>query len=82
MLLVNIKELVGVEEEGLLLKKGAEMSQTGRIANAFLLTKGKKIVDYGPMDSPQCKKYLEENHRVYDVEIHLAHPAFGLGRHP
>ena len=76
MLLVNIKELVGVEEDGLLLKKGAEMSQTGRIANAFLLTKGKKILDYGPMDSPQCKKYLEENHRIYDLSGRLVMPAF------
>ena len=65
MLLVNIKELVGIEEEGLLLKRGAQMSVTGRLKNAFLLTKGKKIVDYGVMDSPECKRYLQENHRVY-----------------
>ena len=52
MLIVNIQELVGIEEEGKLLKRGAEMSEAGRIKNAFLLTKGKKIVDYGAMDSP------------------------------
>lgn len=37
MLIVNIKELVGIEEKGLLLKRGSEMAETGRIKNAFLL---------------------------------------------
>ena len=76
MLLVNIKEIVGIEEKGLLMKRGAEMSKTGRIKNAFLLTKGKKIVDYGKMGSPECKKYLEENHRVYDLSGSMVMPAF------
>ena len=76
MLIVNIQELVGIEEEGKLLKRGAEMSEAGRIKNAFLLTKGKKIVDYGAMDSPECKRYLEENHRVIDVRGSLVMPAF------
>ena len=67
MLIVNIKELVGIEEQGRLLKRGTEMAETGRIKNAFLLIRGKKIVDYGPMDSEACKKYLAENHRIHDV---------------
>lgn len=76
MLLVNIKELVGIEEEGRLMKRGAEMSEIGRIKNAFLLTKGKKIVDYGPMDSPECKRYLSENRRIIDVSGSLVMPCF------
>lgn len=76
MLLVNIKELVGIEEEGSLMKRGAEMSEIGRIKNAFLLTKGKKIVDYGPMDSPECKRYLSENRRIIDVSGSLVMPCF------
>lgn len=60
MLIVNIKELVGIEEQGLLLKRGKEMSETGRIKDAFLLTKGKKIVDYSPMNSDACRQYLSE----------------------
>ena len=76
MLLVNIKELVGIEEEGRLMKRGAEMSEIGRIKNAFLLTKGKKIVDYGPMDSPECKRYLSENRRIIDVNGSLVMPCF------
>ena len=76
MLLVNIKELVGIEEESRLMKRGAEMSEIGRIKNAFLLTKGKKIVDYGRMDSPECKRYLSENHRIIDVSGSLVMPCF------
>ncbi len=76
MLIVNIKELVGIEEQGRLLKRGKEMAESGRIKNAFLYIKGKKIEDYGPMDSEICRKYLAENHRVYDVKGSVLMPAF------
>ena len=76
MLIVNIKELVGIEEQGRLLKRGKEMSETGRIKDAFLYIKGKKIEDYGPMDSDAGRKYLAENHRVYDVGGSVVMPAF------
>ena len=76
MLIVNIKELVGIEEQGRLLKRGAEMAETGRIKNAFLLIKGKKIADYGPMESEAFKKYLAENHRIHDVKGSVVMPAF------
>ena len=76
MLIVNIKELVGIEEQGRLLKRGKEMAETGRIKNAFLLIKGKKIADYGPMDSDACRKYLAENHRIHDVKGSVVMPAF------
>jgi imidazolonepropionase len=76
MLIVNIKELVGIEEQGRLLKRGAEMAETGRIKDAFLYIKGKKIEDYGPMDSEACRKYLAENHCVYDVKGSVVMPAF------
>ncbi len=76
MLIVNIKELVGIEEQCRLLKRGMEMAETGRIKNAFLYIKGKKIADYGPMESETCRKYLAENHRVYDVKGSVVMPAF------
>ena len=76
MLIVNIKELVGIEEQGRLLKRGSEMAETGRIKDAFLLIKGKKIADYGPMDSDACRKYLAENHRIHDVKGSVVMPAF------
>lgn len=76
MLIVNIKELVGIEEQDRLLKRGKEMSETGRIKDAFLYIKGKKIEDYGPMDSDACRKYLAENHRIHDVKGSVVMPAF------
>lgn len=76
MLIVNIQELVGVEEQGCLLKSGSEMDSTGRIRNAFLYIKGKKIADYGLMDSEMCRRYLSENHKIVDVEGSLVMPAF------
>ena len=76
MLIVNIKELVGIEEKGRLLKRGKEMAETGRIKNAFLYIKGKKIMDYGSMDSEACRKYLAENHRIHDVKGSVVMPAF------
>ena len=76
MLIVNIKELVGIEEQGRLLKRGTEMAEMGRLKDAFLLIKGKKIADYGPMDSETCRKYLAENYRVYDVKGSVVMPAF------
>ena len=76
MLIVNIKELVGIEEQGRLLKRGKEMAETGRIKNAFLYIKGKKIEDYGPMDSDVFRKYLAENHRIHDVKGSVVMPAF------
>ena len=76
MLIVNIKELVGIEEKGRQLKRGKEMAETGRIKNAFLYIKGKKIMDYGSMDSEACHKYLAENHRIHDVKGSVVMPAF------
>ncbi|MBQ3738034.1 MAG: imidazolonepropionase [Bacteroidales bacterium] len=76
MLIVNIKELVGIEEKGRQLKRGKEMAETGRIKNAFLYIKGKKIMDYGSMDSEACRKYLAENHRIHDVKGSVVMPAF------
>ena len=76
MLIVNIKELVGIEEQGRLLKRGKEMAETGRIKDAFLYIKGKKIEDYGPMGSDVCRKYLAENHRIHDVKGSVVMPAF------
>ncbi len=76
MLIVNINELVGIEEQGRLLKRGQEMAETGRIKDAFLYIKGKKIADYGTMESEVCRKYLAENHHVYDVKGSVVMPAF------
>jgi imidazolonepropionase len=76
MLIINIKELVGVQEDGKLLKRGAEMSELGRVENAFLYIKGSKIADYGPMASDLCKSYLAMDKKVVDAKCGLALPCF------
>ena len=43
MLIVNIKELVGIEEQGRLLKRGPEMAETGRSKDAYIVRAGKKM---------------------------------------
>lgn len=76
MLIINIKELCGIVEDGKLLKRGAEMSELNRIENAYLYIKGEKIADYGAMDSEQCRKLLSENHKVVDAKGGIVMPCF------
>jgi len=76
MLIINIKELTGIDEKKRLLKSGAEMSETKSIKNAFIYIKGSKIEDYGSMRSEKCKKLLSENHKVIDASGRLVMPAF------
>ena len=76
MLITNIKELVGVLEDGSLMKAGAAMSEVNRIPNAFLYIKGKKIADYGTMDSPECQQYLQKERRVVDAKGGIVMPTF------
>jgi len=48
-LIKNIKELIGIQEEGKLLLKGKEMAQLNTIQDAWLLIDGEKIKDFGSM---------------------------------
>lgn len=76
MLITNIKELCGIVEDGSLMKAGAAMSEVERIKNAYLYIKGSKIADYGTMDSPKLREYLENEKRVIDAKGGLVLPAF------
>ena len=76
MLIINIKELVGIVEDGSLMKAGAAMSEVNRIENAFLYIKGKKIADYGKMDSPEYQQYLQKERKVVDAKGGLVMPTF------
>ena len=76
MLIVNIKELVGIVEDGSLMKAGAAMSEVNRIENAFLYIKGKKIADYGKMDSPEYQQYIQKERKVVDAKGGLVMPTF------
>lgn len=76
MLIVNIKELCGVEEDGKLLKRGVEMSELNRIKDAFLYIKGSKITDYGKMNSLKYWQYFAKERKVVDAKGGLVMPAF------
>ncbi|MBQ5689404.1 MAG: imidazolonepropionase [Bacteroidales bacterium] len=76
MLIINIKELVGIVEDGSLMKAGTAMSEVNRIENAFLYIKGKKIADYGKMDSPEYQQYIQKERKVVDAKGGLVMPTF------
>ena len=50
LLIKNIKQLVGIDESGRLLRKGAEMAELASIENAFIYCKNGLIEAYGKMD--------------------------------
>ena len=76
MLIINIKELCGIVEDGSLWKAGSAMSEVKRIKNAYLLIKGSKIADYGEMKSPKYQEYLAKEKKVVDAKGGLVMPAF------
>ena len=59
LLVKNIGQIVGIDESGRTKVSGKEMGSISMLANAWLLTDGERISDYGTMDSlPQtggCK---------------------------
>lgn len=63
LLFVNIKELVQIRDNSIDFVAGAKMKTLPTIKNAFLLTDGKYILDFGKMeDLPNLK-----SHKVIDV---------------
>ena len=61
MIIRNIGELVGIVPEGVLLKRGAEMSEVGTLPNAWLSIENGRIADFGtePRGS-QCSDRVSE----------------------
>lgn len=84
ILITNIKELVQVEDHPRKWVAGADMSHIKTIKNAWLLTKGDRIEDFGSMDAlPQDLGYTEhinaQDRMVFpsfvDSHTHLVYPA-------
>lgn len=68
-LFINIKELVGVQQESAL-KTGAQMDQLNGIKDAFLYVRDGKIAEYGRMcDMPQNLKNMAENAVLQSGEV-------------
>lgn len=76
ILLENIKELVQVIDEPLLLRAGNEMSTVATIKNAFLIIRDEVIEEYGRMD--QLKdKYMDDDLLIeIDCANRLVYPSF------
>ena len=80
-LFINIKELVGIQQESAL-KTGAQMDELNGIKEAFLYVKDGKIAAYGPMiQMPQELKNMAENAvlgkgEVVDATGKFVMPAF------
>ncbi|MEE1168262.1 MAG: imidazolonepropionase, partial [Alistipes sp.] len=51
LLVKNIGMLVGIDESGRLKVEGKAMAEIETLANAWLLTDGERIKDYGTMDT-------------------------------
>ena len=72
LLVKNIGTLVGVDESGRLKVEGKAMAEIGILENAWLLTDGDRIKDYGTMD----KLPNIENCEVLDAEGGWLFPSF------
>lgn len=76
MLLVNIKELVGVEPSKENLREwvaGSEMDHLNVIQNAYLLMDGQRIADYGTMEQMPSEYANVER---LDLQCQIVMPAF------
>ena len=54
--ITNIKQLIGTKLESHLLR-GKELCELPSIENAYLITEGDEIAEYGPMDELETKNY-------------------------
>lgn len=76
MLIHNIKELVGIVDADVLMKKGKSMSEVTRIEDAFLFIEGDRIKDFGAMSDASYQGYLSRDNEVIDARGGLVMPCF------
>ena len=70
----NIKELVGISQSGILLKKGAEMNQLSTIKNAFVIIENGLIESFGEMTD--LTTIENDNSTVIDAKNKLVFPTW------
>ncbi|MFO7722851.1 MAG: imidazolonepropionase [Bacteroidales bacterium] len=73
LIIKNIKELLGIVEDGSVMKSGREMAEVGRIAGAWLMTEEGLITGYGTMDTLPA---IPEGAEMMDASGRLVMPAF------
>lgn len=69
LLFTNIKLLAQIEEKPLLLRAGKAMSILNTIENAYLLTDGDKILDFGPMKEWSVQKLQNNTENVQEIDV-------------
>lgn len=69
LLLKNIKNLVQVEKTPELYRAGEKMREMHCIENAFLLTEGKHIVDFGPMSELTSSKLEKIKEKIEEIDV-------------
>ncbi len=73
LLIQNIKELIGVEENPRLKVSGSEMKELQTISNAWLLIEDDKIADFGSMET--LSKNISAN-QILDATGKMVFPSF------
>ena len=73
ILFKNIKEIVGITSLGSKVKKGKEMSELGRMQNAYLVSEKGKIKSFGAMNDCPASKGFDQ---VIDADGQFLLPAF------
>lgn len=76
LLIKNIKKLVRIEENPCNFVAGKNMSQLNCINNAYLITDGDKIVDFGDSDNLNIAEIDNQQFTVIDAEGRMVLPAF------
>ena len=72
LLVKNIGNIVGIDDSRRTRVAGEDMSNIGMLENAWLLTEGERICDYGTMESMPN----EEGHEVIDAKGGWLFPSF------
>ncbi|MBO2525655.1 MAG: imidazolonepropionase [Bacteroidetes bacterium] len=77
-LIKNIKKLVQVETKPVLLRAGKDMQTVKCIDNAFLLTDGDKIVDFGKMSKLTDEVLAQCKHKIQEIDAtgRMVFPSF------
>jgi len=78
ILVKNIKQLVQVEEKPAIWRAGKEMQTLHKIEDAYLLTEGEKIIDFGKMSdfSPEKLSKIKEKVEEIDATGRFVFPSF------
>ena len=68
LLVKNIKTLVQIEEKPVVWRAGKEMQTLHTIENAYLLTEGEKIVDFGKMYDFNFEKLSKIKEKIEEID--------------